>query len=265
MALCYNLDGIGLGQLIKSQGQLVLLTIIKKRWKRYFSAWHRYILRQNYIFTDKHIYMIEKEIYIVRHGQTDLNAQGIVQGRGVNAPLNALGNQQANAFYQVYKHVPFDAFYSSSLLRAKQTIEPFLKPGIPYFADPRLDEISWGDMEGKAGFTDHSELFAELIKEWKGGNVYYKFPGGESPFDLQQRQLSFIEDLKATPYKRILIATHGRFIRILMCTFTETPLTEMDNFEHANLCLYKVDLLSNGNFKIAEHNNQAHLAELTNK
>ena len=57
--------------------------------------------------------MVEKEIYIVRHGQTDLNAQGIVQGKGVDAPLNELGQKQANAFYEAYKHVPFDALYSS--------------------------------------------------------------------------------------------------------------------------------------------------------
>ena len=206
--------------------------------------------------------MIQKEIYIIRHGQTDLNAQGIVQGKGVNAPLNELGQKQAAAFHEAYKHVKFDVVYTSSLLRAIQTAEAFVMAGIPHIADADLDEISWGEAEGNKSFTDHSDLFNELLREWKSGNIYYKFNGGESPFDLQQRQLRFIENLKQTNYKTVLMATHGRFIRALMCTLTQTPLSEMDNFDHTNLCLYKVNLLSNGTFQIEQHNNQAHLAEL---
>ncbi len=208
--------------------------------------------------------MIEKQIYIIRHGQTDLNAQGIVQGKGINAPLNTLGQKQAAAFYEAYKHVKFDVVYTSSLLRAIQTADAFVKAGIPHIADADLDEISWGDAEGNKNFTDHSELFNELLKEWKSGNIYYKFPGGENPFDLQQRQLRFIERLKKANHKTVLIATHGRFIRALMCTLTEKPLSEMDDFDHTNLCLYKVNLLSNGTFEIEQHNNQAHLTELMN-
>jgi probable phosphoglycerate mutase len=208
--------------------------------------------------------MIEKEIYIIRHGQTALNAQGIVQGKGVNAPLNELGQKQAAAFYEAYKHVKFEVVYTSTLLRAIQTVAAFVKAGIPHIADADLDEISWGEAEGNKNFTDHSELFHQLLKEWKSGNIYYKFPGGESPFDLQQRQLRFIEKLKQSTHKTILIATHGRFIRAFMCTLTEKPLSEMDNFEHTNLCLYKVNLLSNGTFEIEWHNNQAHLMELMN-
>jgi probable phosphoglycerate mutase len=208
--------------------------------------------------------MIEKQIYIIRHGQTDLNAQGIVQGKGINAPLNTLGQKQADAFYQAYKQVKFDVVYTSSLLRAIQTADAFVKAGIPHIPDADLDEISWGEAEGNKNFTDHSELFNELLKEWKSGNIYYKFPGGESPFDLQQRQLRFVERLRNSPDKTILIATHGRYIRALMCTLTGKPLSEMDDFDHTNLCLYKVNLHSNGTFEIEQHNNQAHLNELMN-
>jgi probable phosphoglycerate mutase len=105
-------------------------------------------------------------------------------------------------------------------------------------------------------------MFANLMREWKSGNIHYKFPGGESPFDLQQRQLSFVEKLKVAPYKTVLIATHGRFIRAFMCTITNRPLSDMDEFDHTNLCLYKVNLLSDGTFKIEQHNSQGHLNEL---
>lgn len=205
---------------------------------------------------------IEKEIYIIRHGQTALNAQGIVQGKGIDASLNDFGRKQAAAFYQAYKHVKFEVVYTSSLTRTKETAEAFIKAGIPHIADPNLDEISWGEVEGNSGFTDNSELFEELLGQWRSGNHYYSFPGGESPFDLQQRQLKFLETLKASKEKLILIATHGRFIRAFMCTILGQPLSNMDQFDHTNLCLYKVNLLSDGTFEIEQHNNQEHLTEL---
>lgn len=207
--------------------------------------------------------MVEKEIYIIRHGQTEYNAQGIVQGRGINAPLNATGRAQAKAFFDVYHTVPFDVVYTSSLLRAQQSVELFVANGVQHIVDANLDEISWGDAEGEGSFTDHSAMFNELMAEWKSGNIHYALPGGESPFQLQLRQLKFLESLQKSPHATILIATHGRFIRALMCTLTQTPLSEMDTFEHANLCLYKVHMLKDGRFTIAEHNNQNHLAELT--
>lgn len=203
--------------------------------------------------------MIEKEIYVVRHGQTDLNAQGIVQGKGVNHPLNETGQKQALAFFNAYSHIPFEILFSSSLLRAQQTIEPFKQNSIQHISSSNLDEISWGEAEGKKGFTDHSEIFFQLMDEWKNGNVHFKLPGGESPYELQQRQLIFIDELKTIPQRKILIATHGRFIRSFMCTVTHTPLAEMENFKHSNLCLYKIHLHGSGEFEIVVNNNVEHL------
>ena len=54
---------------------------------------------------------IQKTLYIVRHGQTDLNKQGIVQGRGRNTDLNDEGRKQAQQFYSACQFVPFDNIY----------------------------------------------------------------------------------------------------------------------------------------------------------
>lgn len=206
--------------------------------------------------------MIEKEIYVIRHGQTELNAKGIVQGKGIDHPLNELGIQQANAFYQAYKDFPFEIMYSSSLKRAQQTIEQFHQHAIPHIIDADLDEISWGDAEGKGGFLDTSDEFFKLMKEWDSGNMAYKFEGGESPLELQSRQIRFLEKLKVSSEKKILIATHGRFIRAFMCTVLKLPLQQMNAFEHTNLCLYKLNLLKDGRFEIELQNEQGHLSGL---
>ena len=51
--------------------------------------------------------MKRKELYIIRHGQTDFNKNKIIQGRGVNSHLNNEGIEQAQRFYNHYHHLPF--------------------------------------------------------------------------------------------------------------------------------------------------------------
>ena len=207
--------------------------------------------------------MIEREIYIIRHGQTDHNAKGIVQGKGVDLSLNDKGRKQARAFYEAYKDIHFEIVYSSTLKRAQETITDFTKLGIPHEIFSELDEISWGELEGTAATMESDATFQNLIKKWKEGYIHAKpAPSGESPFDLQERQKRFLAHLVTTHHKKILIATHGRFIRAFLCTLTGRPLSEMETFTHANLCLYKVKQLSNGEFVIEMHCETGHLGAI---
>lgn len=207
--------------------------------------------------------MIERELYIIRHGQTDHNAKGIVQGKGVNLSLNDKGQRQARAFYEAYKDIPFDILYSSTLTRAQETIVDFKKLGIPHEIFSELDEISWGELEGTTATMESDATFQNLIKRWREGDIHAKpAPSGESPFDLQVRQKRFLEHLLKTSHKKILIATHGRFIRAFLCTITGKPLSDMETFTHSNLCLYKVNQLTNGEFVIEMHHETEHLSEI---
>lgn len=206
--------------------------------------------------------MIEKELYIIRHGQTDHNLKGIVQGKGINLPLNELGRRQARAFFDMYKDVPFDKVYTSTLLRAQETVYPFREIGHPFEAFAELDEISWGIMEGNAMVMENSQDFKALTDQWKAGNDYAKPEGGESPHELQTRQKRFIDHMMKTDAKKVLIAMHGRAIRCLMCTITDTPLSLMEDFPHVNLSLYKVNLLSGSKFEIEKFNDTGHLKDL---
>ena len=70
---------------------------------------------------------MEKQIYIVRHGQTDYNKNNILQGRYVDSSLNDLGKTQANRFYKKFKNVNFDKVYLSSLMRTLQSVDKFIK------------------------------------------------------------------------------------------------------------------------------------------
>src|ERR1051325_5393442 len=185
--------------------------------------------------------MMRKEIYIIRHGETNLNKDRIVQGRGMDSHLNDKGKKQAQAFFKHFSHESFEIIYTSSLTRAKQTVQPFVDAGHSIFPHSALDEISWGIYEGRLPDTAPSPASSSLLRNWRSGILEEKIPGGESPKELQQRQLRFINDvLKPSQHAKILLCTHGRAIRSLLCTMLCVDLSKMDDYPHENLSLYKV-------------------------
>ncbi|TEW64319.1 histidine phosphatase family protein [Mucilaginibacter phyllosphaerae] len=202
---------------------------------------------------------MEKTLYIVRHGQTDLNKQGIVQGRGRDTDLNDEGRRQANQFFEAYKNVPFDKIYISELKRTQQSIQQFIDLGIPFEKLEGLDELAWGVHEGQPATPETKAAFLDLMRNWLDGNLDVKFDGGESPNEVKTRQLEALDIIMSHPEeKTVLVCMHGRALRLLMCILTEQPLTKMDTFPHQNLVLYKV-AYNGSKFEIVEANNAKHL------
>lgn len=204
----------------------------------------------------------DKEIYLVRHGETDYNKRNIIQGRGVNSSLNERGRQQAKAFYEHYKHLAFDHIFTSNLLRTQQTIQPFIDAGYQSTAFEGLDEINWGEHEGKAPSSSLSEEYRSMTNAWREGHLNKKIPGGESPLDLQRRQQDFLDNVLATYHGRILICTHGRAMRALLCTMLDVNLSKMDDFPHNNLSVYILKGTDDGLFELATFNSTEHLKNI---
>lgn len=205
-----------------------------------------------------------KTLYIVRHGQTELNKQGIVQGRGMNTDLNDEGRKQAGLFFNAYKDVPFDKIYISELKRTQQSIQQFIDLGIPYEKLAGLDELAWGVLEGSPSTQESKSAFLKIIRDWVSGNLDSAFEGGESPNQVLKRQKEAMEVIMSHPEeKTVLICMHGRAMRLLLCLLTEQPLTEMETFPHQNLVLYKVTY-DGAKFHIAEFNNAQHLKVTSN-
>ncbi|WP_461127895.1 histidine phosphatase family protein [Spirosoma aerophilum] len=208
--------------------------------------------------------MTQKTIYLIRHGETDYNRRGVVQGSGVDSDLNDMGRAQAQAFFHAYQHVPFNKVYISGLKRTYQTAEPFIELGIPFEKLTGLNEISWGVMEGKAPGNLDNEYYRSLIEAWESGDSSRKTDGGESPDQVATRQREAINTILAHPEEEIvLVAMHGRAMRILLCWITNQPLAKMDQFEHSNLCLYKLQYdYDTAVFTIELANDTAHLLSL---
>ena len=202
--------------------------------------------------------MKSKKIYLIRHGQTDFNKKRIVQGSGVNSSLNGLGRIQAEAFYNQYKNIKFDKVYTSSLKRTVETVRKFIQQGIPHIPMDALNEISWGDHEGKEYSEDRYAHYAEIIGKWKRGEVDVKIVNGESPLEVAERQLEFLKAVKEDDADIVLVSSHGRAMRILLCQMLNYPLKYMDKFEHTNVCLYVINF-TGSSFIIEQHNEVKHL------
>lgn len=195
----------------------------------------------------------------MRHGETDLNKNGIVQGRGINSDLNATGIAQGQAFFEMYKNVAFDKIYTSTLKRTHQTVAQFIDKGIGWEQLEGLDELAWGIYEGQKSTPDLREAFKTLIENWNQGNFDVKTEGGESPNEVFVRQVKAVKYILPKPNEdTVLICMHGRAMRLLLCLLFEKPLSFMDDYPHQNTSLYVLNY-DGENFEMEVFNSLEHL------
>lgn len=205
--------------------------------------------------------MKTKNIYIIRHGQTDYNLENKVQGRGIDSSINATGIQQAKSFFEKYKSVPFDKIYVSDLKRTKESVQQFIDMGIPYEKHGGLDEISWGKHEGQPYDPEMHKIYLDTIEGWSKGNLELAVGEGESPLEVVERQKEAMAHIMSKDNEEnILIATHGRAMRMLVCWLLNYPLEKMDVFEHSNLCLYQLQYSEN-QYRVVQHGSTDHLTD----
>jgi broad specificity phosphatase PhoE len=206
--------------------------------------------------------LAHKRIYLIRHGQTDFNLRGIVQGSSVDTSLNDKGQRQAQLFYEAYKETPFDKVYTSLLKRTHQSVKGFIDSGIPWEQHQGLNEISWGKYDGHVSTPEDKAYYHGIIHQWAQGETHLTIGGGESPEQVLARQKPVWDMiLNREDEKNVLVCIHGRAIRILMCYVMGMPLKEMDAFEHDNLCLYLLEH-DGKQTKIVKANDLEHLIAL---
>lgn len=156
---------------------------------------------------------------LVRHGQTDFNLQNLFQGSS-DIPLNATGIAQAHAAFDELPPVDWDVVVSSPLKRAEQTARIIGEDhGIPFGGtDPRLQEIDWGEAEGKP------------VKEMQRRYPGRTFPGVEDAQAVADRGYDALEDLERQyPGQKVLVVAHGTLIRFLLSGIMEKGVPSIPN------------------------------------
>jgi len=160
--------------------------------------------------------MKETEIILIRHGETEWNSQKRMQGHS-NSDLSSVGQAQIQALGQWMKIVPFDHIYSSDSLRAKQTAEAITQfSGHKLKIDLRLREKNLGVFEGLTS-EEARERHPEVFRLFKTAGSKYVIDEGESTQQLQDRALEIVDEIRIKhPEERVLLVTHGGFIRVVM-------------------------------------------------
>lgn len=148
------------------------------------------------------------DLYLMRHGQTEWNALGRMQGR-LDSPLTPLGRAQARRQAWLVRDLRGVARYASTAGRARQTAR-IAFAGADFICDERLHEIDIGSFAGRLGAelrAEHPALFG------RGGDLgwYDHAPGGEHFAGLRARVRDFLRDLPGPA----LIVTHGITLRML--------------------------------------------------
>jgi probable phosphoglycerate mutase len=136
-------------------------------------------------------------LLLVRHGETDWNASGRLQGH-TDRPLNAHGRAQAKALSEQLAGAGLAAVYASDLVRARETAEIVgARLGLTVVTDPDLREKDWGTWEG---LTSDERLHVEFE--------------GESTEEHRERVLRAVRRIvERHPCERVLVVTHGGSLR----------------------------------------------------
>lgn len=165
--------------------------------------------------------MTLRRLVLWRHGQTDDNAAGRIQGH-VDSPLSATGQEQARrAAPRVAAFEP-EIVRTSDLRRATGTVAAFTAlTGIPAGEDKRLREMFMGDWQGCT--------WAEVLHRWPALAARWRVdpeqapPGGESQVEVAERAYEAVQDLDLDHDGTALLCCHGGVIRLLTARMLGLP------------------------------------------
>lgn len=203
--------------------------------------------------------MKEIRLFIARHGETEYNRNGLLQGRGIDAPLNKTGEAQAQQLAEYLSNYEASSLISSSLKRAWQTASFYeRKTDLIVQKNRDLDEMDFGDYEG-VDMKDILEELKEYQSGWAKGDVNLKIPGGESPKDVFQRaDYAARSYINGSDSETMMLFLHGRLIRILLSEWLGYGLKNMDKIKHRNGAVNQL-IFKNGKFEAVYLNKTDHL------
>jgi broad specificity phosphatase PhoE len=152
-------------------------------------------------------------LLLVRHGETDWNAEGRLQGH-TDRPLNDYGRRQATDLADRLAGEEIAAIYASDLARATETAEIVgARLGLPVVVDPDLREKNWGSWEG---LTSDERLTVEFE--------------GESTEEHRERILRAVARIvERHPGQRVVVVTHGGSLRRIQAAVSGVAMPVIDN------------------------------------
>ena len=159
-------------------------------------------------------------IALIRHGPTEWNETGIVQGRS-DIPLSPSGRDKIASYTPPNEIAGFD-WVSSPLTRAMETAE--ILTGRTEPTDARLVEMDWSEWEGMTLPNLRARL-GNLMTAWEADGLDFRAPGGESPRDVQDRLRPFLAE-RAAAGRNTVVVCHKGVIRAFYALAVSWDMTD---------------------------------------
>jgi broad specificity phosphatase PhoE len=176
-------------------------------------------------------------LYLVRHGATDANLRKpyVLQGRGMDLPLNETGRKQALCVQKLFERKSLAAVYSSSLRRAFDTARAVAEPHrLDVGVVDDLIEADVGKWEGMS-WDQIRRDFPEACEDFQRDQSRYPYLGGESYLDVANRAVPALTQLMDRhPGRTIVAVAHNVVIRACAATLLKMPLTHAKDIQQNN-------------------------------
>jgi glucosyl-3-phosphoglycerate phosphatase len=178
-------------------------------------------------------------VLLARHGQTNDNLEPLRFQGFRDTPLNDTGRTQARdlAARVAALPEPIKSLWASDLSRARETAEIVgARVGLEPRLDPRLREANRGRWESYT-FEEIKRSEPEEFAAWMRGGASWRFPGGESLQEQQERVLAALCDIEAAGELPALAVCHGGSIRVVLCSRDPRGLDAFHDFEVPNVAV----------------------------
>ncbi len=201
-------------------------------------------------------------LLLIRHGETDHNAERLALGRE-DVALNERGQLQSRALAEALAGASFgaiSAIYSSPLQRATATASPLAEAlALPVQVEAGLIEMEIGEMEGLT-FPQVRERYPDFMRGWlSDGLGDVPMPGGESLRQVQERGWAAVEAIRDRhPDETVAAVSHNFVILTLLCQVLGLPLARFRNLRHELAAVSVLELDASRN-ALVTMNDRCHL------
>ena len=174
-------------------------------------------------------------VLLARHGETDDNIEPIRAQGFADTPLNDTGRRQAAELAERMTTAGIASLWASDLSRARETAEIVgARIGLSPRLDWRLREGDRGDWEGRR-FVDIEREDPECYRAWLRAGEGFRFPGGESLREQQERVTASLRDVHRSGKLPALVVCHGGSIRVMLCARDPRGLGAFHEFQVPNV------------------------------
>lgn len=210
--------------------------------------------------------MAVTKLYLIRHGQSDGNAEGRFGGHGPT-PLSKLGERQAEATAKILAKEGVNAIYSSDLQRAIQTADPLSKlTGVPVVSTSAFRERNVGVLEGLT-FDESKETFPKDYYALVNRNVHHVITNGESYRHLLRRSTGELWDiLRNHVGQRVAIFSHTGaicFLTLHLMGAVRRDTKQTPWIVTSNCGINRFEIRGRNNVRVLALNDTRHLADVT--